>query len=236
MDLLSAQRAVAATLLWHLRILAGWCPPLGAAPVRVLAAGYEISNVIDHLGGLTGRVVPPPFAMGSLSMAWPMVAQSRNPAEVRTALAHSVWGDPGSEQLADVRAAMQFTWAARVADDLPAAASIARDAATLILARSRATGAEDHLGSGARRAVDRLVGLRQRQSISRIPDLAAEEERWWRRLEQTSAHLAARSRPDATSAIGVVGLLATDAWRTRAALAVAAAGGGDLEEVLGALG
>jgi hypothetical protein len=236
MDLLSAQRAVAATLLWHLRILAGWCPPLGAAPVRILAAGFEIANVVDHLSWLAGRAVPRPFALGSLSLAWPTMARTTSAAEVRTALARSVWGDPESDQIADVRAAMQFAWAARVADEVPAAAPFARDAVTLMLARFRAAGAEGGLRGGASRAVVRLVGARQRRSIPHLTDLPAEEVRWWRGVEQTSIHLTTRPRPDATTAVGVVGLLAADAWRTRAALAVAAAGGGDLEEVLGVPG
>src|SRR5215472_379416 len=40
-----AQRAVAATLLWNLRVLAGWLPPAGGELLRALAAWYEIANV-----------------------------------------------------------------------------------------------------------------------------------------------------------------------------------------------
>jgi hypothetical protein len=47
--------------------------------------------------------------------------------------------------------------------------------------------------------------------------------------------MAARSTFDVSSSVGVVGLLAADAWRTRAALQVAARGGGDLEELLDAV-
>ncbi len=32
-DLASAQHAVSATVLWHLRVLAGWGPSLGARPL-----------------------------------------------------------------------------------------------------------------------------------------------------------------------------------------------------------
>ncbi|WP_179200854.1 V-type ATPase subunit, partial [Streptomyces scabiei] len=48
-SLAEAQRAVTATLLWHLRILAGWQSADGAGAVRALAAGFEISNAEGHL-------------------------------------------------------------------------------------------------------------------------------------------------------------------------------------------
>ena len=44
-----------------------------------------------------------------------------------------------------------------------------------------------------------------------------------------------RSTLDVTSSVGVVALLAADAWRTRAALQVAGAGGGDIVELLDAV-
>ncbi|MDF3301503.1 hypothetical protein [Streptomyces tropicalis] len=49
----AAQRAVAATLLWHLRVLAGWLPRGGVGILRPLAAGFEIANV-------TALLCPPP--------------------------------------------------------------------------------------------------------------------------------------------------------------------------------
>ncbi|MFJ8200782.1 hypothetical protein [Streptomyces sp. NPDC096152] len=51
----AAQRAVAATLLWHLRVLAGWLPRGGVTMLRPLAAGFEIANV-------AARLRPPPAA------------------------------------------------------------------------------------------------------------------------------------------------------------------------------
>ncbi|MFF7114479.1 V-type ATPase subunit [Streptomyces albogriseolus] len=54
-----AQRAATATLLWHLRILAGWQPPAGTEAVRALAAGFEIRNTERHLSTLVGDASPP---------------------------------------------------------------------------------------------------------------------------------------------------------------------------------
>ena len=51
-SLAEVQHAVGATLIWHLRVLAGWQPREGADTVRRLAAGLEILNV----DGLLARV------------------------------------------------------------------------------------------------------------------------------------------------------------------------------------
>src|SRR5689334_25150384 len=48
-SLADAQRAVGATLLWHLRVLAGWQPAEGSQAVRALAGWFEIANVDDLL-------------------------------------------------------------------------------------------------------------------------------------------------------------------------------------------
>ncbi|WP_229702494.1 hypothetical protein [Streptomyces albiflavescens] len=52
-----AQRAVTATLLWHLRVLAGWLPRGGARLFRPLAAGFEIANVASRLSARSGTGV-----------------------------------------------------------------------------------------------------------------------------------------------------------------------------------
>ena len=54
LSLADAQRAVAGTALWHVRVLAGWTPPRGLEPVRALAAWFEIANVDDRLAYLAG--------------------------------------------------------------------------------------------------------------------------------------------------------------------------------------
>lgn len=47
-----AQRAVADTLLWQMRVLAGWSPPGGTAWARSLIAGFERENIVEHLRAL----------------------------------------------------------------------------------------------------------------------------------------------------------------------------------------
>lgn len=73
------------------------------------------------------------------------------------------------------------------------------------------------------------------EGVTQAGELWRAEARWWSNLETSGAAMAARSTLDVTSSVGVVGLLATDAWRTRAALQVAARGGGDIEELLDAV-
>ena len=255
MDLTDAQHAVAATVLWHLRILAGWAPSLRSGSLRLMAAGFEITNVIGHMARISGQPAPAPYALGSLSMAWPTVSVARTPAEVRTALRSSMWGDPGSGDLATIRLTLQFGWTRRVLDSVPAAADWAISRTALMVARVLAAGALPTLSRSTRRDVTHVLGPQWQQArsldelarclprpaaqalqgVDAADDLWRAEVRWWATVESAAATLATLPHPGPSSAIGVVGLLATDAWRTRAALAIAARGGGELSEVLDAV-
>jgi hypothetical protein len=61
------------------------------------------------------------------------------------------------------------------------------------------------------------------------------EIRWWSTMESAGTVLAARPQAGASAGVGVAALLAADAWRVRAALAMAAGGGGDLAGMLDAV-
>lgn len=246
MGLAEAQRAVAATTLWHLRVLAGWAPPLGAEPLRLLAAGFEVANVTGHLARLAGRPAGEPFHLGSLASAWGAVSATRTPGEVRAALRHSVWGDPGSEELGAVRLGLQLVWARRVFDGVPGAGGWAVAAAGLVVARALAAGARPALGRRAVAEASRLLGPRWTRATS-LPELAPlstppaaralravagpedlwrAEVAWWRSVGAEAGALAARPRPDTLSVVGSAALLLTDAWRVRGALGAAAVGAG----------
>ncbi|MBF6299017.1 hypothetical protein IU459_15905 [Nocardia amamiensis] len=85
-DLAETEHALAAALLWHLRVLAGWQPRAGARTVRLLAGGFEVANIVDHahaLSGATprlrsgsarwkprGRGCPPPRRWPNCAGAW----------------------------------------------------------------------------------------------------------------------------------------------------------------------
>ncbi|MCO5967790.1 hypothetical protein [Actinoallomurus soli] len=127
-DVLAAQHAVAATLLWHLRVLAGWLPPRGAALLRVLAGWFEIADVEARLLG------GPAFDMGALATVRPGL---RSAADLRAALAASPWGDPGGSDDRAVRLGMRISWARRVAAVSVDARPWAAGALALLVARER---------------------------------------------------------------------------------------------------
>jgi hypothetical protein len=219
-----AQRAVAATLLWHLRVLAGW--------------------VDERLREVTGGSHEQPFRLGGLATAWTTLATATSPADLREQLGRSAWGDPGSEDPDGIRLGMRLSWASRVAANVPEARPWAAGAAALLVARTL-------LPDGARipattvLAVTPLLGARwpeattlatlraglppeARWALSHADDptdLWQAEAAWWLRVGRDGFALLRRPVTTAEPVLGAVAVLATDAWRVRAALEVAARGG-----------
>ena len=268
MDLAAARHGVSSTLLWHLRVLAGWGPVLGSARLAALVAGFEAANISGHVAALDGRGTSRVFDLGSLAGVWPLVARTSTTAEVREVLAASPWGDPGTDDFAAVRMALRFAWARRVAQAAPEAATWAAAGAALALGRALVVGAPPPGGSQAARDATALVGGHWREaadpaglaaslppavrrflsgpatedgsaagSAPRRPELGSwsAEAAWWTNVEAEAQVLAAPPRPSAGAVVGVAGALGADAWRVRAALELAARGGGSLAEVLDAV-
>lgn len=253
MSLPEAQRAVSATALWHLRILAGWAPPFGTESLRAIDGRFEIANISGQLAfiaGLAAQPPPAPFELGTLATAWPAVARSAAVSDVRSALRMSPWGDPGSDDPAAIRVALELAWARRLTDSALGVADLSGAWAALVVARAMAAGAAESISPTAARDATRVLGPRWSGSDSledlrlRLPRAAAEtlngisdpeelwraEFRWWSRVEATGASLVARPRPSASTAVGVSAQLTADAWRVRAALSAAAHGGRNLRE------
>jgi hypothetical protein len=249
--LASAEHGIWATLLWHLRILAGWCPPQGASMIRVLAGGFEISNITQHFAVLAGHG-PSYYVLGSLDSSWARVRAANSANEVRLTLARSDWGDPGSTDPHIVRLCLELAWARRIAEGIDEARSWAISFATLTLARVLAAGAMDVLSESARHDLHLLFGRRV-EHLTTLADLAdfsnneiqlalgppggdselwCLEARFWRRVESESVVLLRKADMGAAYIVAIVGLLAVDAWRAQAALELAANGGGTLAEVL----
>jgi hypothetical protein len=239
MALGEAQHAVAAVALWHLRVLAGWSPPLGAGPLHLLAGRLEIANITGHLAALSGLPTPEPYRLGSLATAWPAVAAARTAAEVRAALAVSAWGDPGADRAADIDLSLQFAWARRIYDNAPGAADWAVSWAALLVARSLAAGAtipdpaaahashllgHDWFGATSPTLLATRVPRAAARALAGVEDAASlwrAEARWWARVGADAAALSTRSRPDVVVVVGVAALLGVDAFLVRAALAAA---------------
>ncbi|WKX69018.1 V-type ATPase subunit [Streptomyces sp. XD-27] len=246
-----AQRAVGAALLWHLRVLAGWQPRRGADVVRLLAAGFEIANTEGHLRALSdAESAEParPYRLGALSTAWPRLARTRSPAELRAVLATSAWGDPGGDTPAAVATGMRVSASVRTAAAVPEAARWAAGRLALLVARETFLLGR-RMTRHAARGVARLLGPRAVEAASYpdfrqclpdtarwalegvddVADLWRAEARWWERLERDGRDLLHVSRQSSAPVTGAVAVLSADAWRVRGALELAARGGGSWE-------
>ena len=247
-SLAEAQRAVVETVLWNLRVLAGWAPRQGAAMLRVLVGAVEAANVEDHLRRLAGAEPPAPYRLGGLATAWPRLAATTSPGELRRVLAASPWGDPGGESPREIALAMRTSLADRVMAAVPAAASWASGSTALLVAREVVRERRE-LPERARIAASRVVGPAA-VSAATLPELVAAlpisarwaladvtqpgelwqaEARWWTRVERDGFELARSAAAGPEVLVGAVAMLAADAWRVRAALEVAARGGAPLE-------
>lgn len=245
MTLPEAQRAVSATVLWHLRVLAGWVPHGDARVLRVLAGAFEVANTDEHVRTLSGvDGTEPPFALGSLATAWPRIAAATSLADVREALSRSPWGDPGEATPRALHAGMRLAWAARVNASVPGARDWAAGGAAVLVAREcvvaaqrltpeTARVAESLLGPGwaEERSLPGLARVLPREArwalsgVQEPADLWRAEATWWDRVGRDGAALLARPLTSQAPVVGAAAVLAADAWRVRAALEVAARGG-----------
>jgi hypothetical protein len=248
LTLSAAQHEIASVILWNLRVLAGWLPGDGVRLLRALAGWFELANVEELLQAMAGRPAGDEFALGALATAWPRLRRAASPAGVRAVLAASAWGDPGGETAEAVLRGMRSRWAARVAAVGDPARSWAAGAEALLLAGQRfAPGREAHdtgtdgapgmlgpaaVGAATLDELGRRLPARARwvlAGISAPGDLWRAEAAWWARVERDGFRLLRTSGLDSGPVIGAVAVMAADARRIRAALEIAARGGGPLE-------
>jgi len=247
-SLAGVQHAVASTLLWHLRVLAGWLPRGGAGMLRTLTGWFEIANTDELLDGLTGGVPGPTFQLGALATTWPRLQTAGSVAELRAALASSPWRDPGGQEPRTIRLGMRVSWAARVASlPCPAPSWAAAAAALMVAGEMFAAGRElpdftraqlpGLLGSAALQAqtFDDLARRLPARARWVLPTGAVQgglwqaEARWWARVERDGFTLLASSGFAREPVLGAVAVLTADAWRLRAALEMATRGGQQLD-------
>ena len=241
-DLTTAERGVADTLLWHLRILAGWLPAAGAALVRALAGWFEVANIDARLAALAGDGrEPAPFVLGTLATAWGAAEQARTIEEVADAISDSAWALPRARSSSELAIGLRVAWARRVAESAPEAADWVAGAGALLAAREllvthssehaeqlrRFPGVDDRaLSLGTLAAFRDAVGARAGWSLATIaePDeLWRAELEWWDRVAADSRVLLRRSDDEAV-VLAAVALLAVDAQQTARALRSAAQG------------
>ena len=246
--LADTEHAVTAMPLWHLRVLAGWQPREGAQAIRSLAAGFEAANIGSHARRLAGATAEPVFLLGSLTTSWSRLRETSSLAELRRALSQSAWGDPGGDTPADVAFGVQLAWALRVAATVPDAASWACGALALLVARRHlqqqrelpqrvAVRAGRILGPAAVESRDlaafaAALPAQARWALATVKDtgeLWCGEVAWWSRVERDGFQMLGRPGFSRARTIGAVAVLGTDAWRCRAALQLAARGGGPMD-------
>ncbi|MGB8380646.1 MAG: hypothetical protein WCG47_05230, partial [Dermatophilaceae bacterium] len=201
--LAEAQHAVSATVLWNLRVLAGWVPHGDARILRVLAGGFEIANTDERLRELSATASEPAFHLGTLGTAWNHIETAGSPAQVRDALTRSVWGDPGADTAAALHLGMRLSWAARVAAVVPDARPWAGGAAALLVAREVVLAGQRPTAAAVRFALsllgttwvtastvhDLVAALphRARWALEEVRDWAVlwqAEAAWWLRVER----------------------------------------------------
>ncbi|MGO9223124.1 hypothetical protein [Mycobacterium sp.] len=244
---LDTDHAVCAALLWHLRVLAGWQPAQGAQAIRALAAGFEASNIAAHARRLAGAPARPPYELGALASAWPRLSETSSLAQLSDILAQTMWGDPASESPSDIALAVQIGWAARVANAVPEARAWACTRLALTVARRRLVEQRElpepvlmraRLMLGAAAAATDLASFADAlamrfhwvlDGITEADGLWTAEARWWARVEADGLAMLGRGEFTRARTIGAVAVLATDAWRCRAALAMASRGGGPMD-------
>ncbi len=239
--------AVCAALLWHLRVLAGWQPAPGAQAIRALAAGFEANNIAAHARRLAGAPARPPYTLGALATTWPRLSETSSLAQLEDILAQTMWGDPGSDSPSDIALAVQIGWAVRVANAIPEARDWADAWLALTVARRRLVEQRElpepvlvraRLVLGAATAASDLPSFidafatRLRwlfDGITGADGLWTAEARWWARVEADGLTMLGGSEFNRARTIGAVAVLAADAWRCRAALAIASRGGGPMD-------
>lgn len=245
--LAQAQRATHETVLWQLRVLAGWLPAGGTGLLRAVAGGFERDNILALARRLDGRTTPADFELGALATAWPRLSRSTSLADLVAALERSPWGDqgPGGTVVPDV---LTLVWLRIVAGAAPEARATAAGAAALTVARARLVDrtapaprvlelARPLIGRGWETAED-LAAFRAAMpsSVRTVLEGVEAVDQLWRaeaglrgRVEADAFGLLHGPRPGPQVVLGAITVLATDAWRVRAALAAAATGAGSSE-------
>ena len=247
--LASAERAVQDTVLWQLRVLAGWLPASGTALARAAAGTYEIENIAalaHHLAG--GGPTPEFYALGALATAWPRLRTAGSAEELAAILRASAWGDVGTVEPGPMRDALTVAWARRLAASAAAARPWCGAVCVLTAARialidvAAPTAQVLHLlrpvlGSSWETAsgIDGFTAALPRSLQGVVVGVASPKDLW---RAEARAHAAAEndgfrllrgSMPGPDVVLGAIAVLALDAWRVRAALAAASAGGGSSE-------
>ena len=251
----AAQHAVGASLLWNMRVLAGWLPRGHADVVRLFAAGFEAANIDEHLAALQhpstphGEPADPPYSLGMLDTSWSRLSSATTLTGIAEVLETSRWRLRGCRTPRELHLGLRLAWADAVVAGVPEAAGWARAGTALLVLkevvlegrrlteplalRASYVLGPTFVGALSGRPVD-LAGVRADlpsgarwvlDGIDQIQDLWLGEAAWWHRVERDGFALLRGSAYDRGPVVGALAVLAVDAWRVRAALETAARGG-----------
>ena len=248
-DMVAVERATDETVLWQLRVLAGWLPATASRLCRNAAAAFERDNLVALAAQLAGgRAAPEAFDLGSLGTAWPRLSTSGSTAELYAGLARSPWGAVGAEDATALRDVLTVVWFRRLADTAAAARPWAQNGAALVATRIVLVDRVEPpprlrrllrplIGSAWESAAD-LEAMRAAlprstgavlAGIETPTDLWRAEARAAIAVETDAFRLLRSALPGPDAVLGALAVLATDAWRVRAALASASLGSGRSE-------
>ena len=136
----AAQHAVGASLLWNMRVLAGWLPRGHADVVRLFAAGFEVANIDEHLAALhdsstpAGEPAASPYTLGTLDTSWSRLSSTTTLTGIAEVLETSRWRLRGCATPREIHLGLRLAWAdAVVAAGVPEAAGWARAGAALLV-------------------------------------------------------------------------------------------------------
>ena len=242
-SLAAAQRAVAAALLWNLRVLAGWLPPAGVSMLRIVAGWFEVANIEARLQNTDGETAPPPFDLGALATYWRRLAATATRRDMQELLATTPWRIPADSSHRDVGLMLRAALLDRAVSGLAGADAWTAGAAALLVAADLVEGHD--LPDGARRAIARIIGEEAARART-LPTLQQQlprharwvfddvetperlwlaEAGWWTRIERDGYSLLGHAGFGPQTVLGACAVMAADAWRVRGALEIAARSG-----------
>jgi hypothetical protein len=236
--LAEAQRAVAQSVLVACRTLAAWLQRDAVARLRALGSWFELANLEDRVAYLEGAELRPAFELGMLTSAWSAASETGSVSELRRLLERSAWGAIRADDPRGLQLELRLSWARRVATQVPVAHAWAAGAAAIVLAAEmfacdrrpdpadvRGLGLGDAWASAAT-VTELCASLPQRagwalEGIGAPAELWRAEPRWWQQVGRDAEAMVHRRLDDEGVVEGAVALLALDAVRVNAALAVA---------------
>jgi hypothetical protein len=212
------QRAIAAAVLWRLRVLAGWVPVGGSALVRALAGWFEIRVIEERVAALHGALVPPPYATGRMGIVASRATAATSVDALRRLLASSAWGAPGDMAPASLHAHLLARWAARVRSEVPEAQRWVDEAVALAALRDTRAGRAP-------------LGTARETLSTAADDLWSAEQLWWRRVAADARRMLRARLGSREIVVGACAVMAADAHRMSSALEIAASGRGSMETI-----